>query len=206
MPKKGHKATEETRLRMSEGAKNRPSRLIGRYGNTKESVEAAYAAGLIWCSTCKSFKTEENFNNVANKVRCKECSAKLYKQHYEKNSEKVNKQRRNYYDANRYSELHKDRYANMSKYEADWDWYNKTLESQGGGCAICGTKEVAVNQTRFHIDHNHNCCTKKKTACDKCRRGLVCGRCNTSLERMEVIPNWAANAVSYLRKYGVELA
>jgi len=31
MPKKGEKVSEETRLRMSAGAKSRPSRLIGRY-------------------------------------------------------------------------------------------------------------------------------------------------------------------------------
>jgi len=204
MPKKGEKVSEETRLRMSAGAKSRPSRLIGRYGLSKEDVEISYSAGEIWCSRCKKFKTREHFNRDR-QTRCKECSAELYQMHYAKNKERLLQDRRKYYVDNREQEIYRAKDRSFARYGTDRTWYEETLASQGG-CAICGTKAPADGQEFFHVDHNHNCCTKKKTACDKCRRGLLCGRCNTTLERMEVIPNWAANAVSYLRKYGVELA
>ena len=46
--------------------------------------------------------------------------------------------------------------------------YMAMLESQGGVCAICGKK----NTKRLAVDHDHN--TGKV-------RGLLCGKCNTTL-------------------------
>lgn len=77
----------------------------------------------------------------------------------------------------------------------DHDWYLAKLAEQGGGCAICGT---TVTNTRgkkhLAIDHNHATGTV---------RGVLCARCNQSLERVESIPNWCALATAYLVRYAI---
>lgn len=201
MPKKGHKVSEETRLRMQEGAKNRPSRLIGRYGLTQQDVEGSYAEGKVWCSKCKSFKAKENFDDVPSPTRCKQCSSTIYKIHYEKNKEKLNQQRRDYYINNHEAELERGFHYAISKYGVNEDWYNRILEIQGGGCAICSSTKITEGRSRFAIDHKHGCCAEKK-ACDGCRRGILCDLCNRALERLDSIPQWAGLAVSYLSKHG----
>lgn len=59
---------------------------------------------------------------------------------------------------------------------------------QEGKCAICG----GTNGDRLlAVDHEHG--TSRV-------RGLLCGRCNTSLERLERDGMWAAKALAYLAK------
>lgn len=80
------------------------------------------------------------------------------------------------------------------------DWYDRTLAEQGGGCAMCGTKNPGGNGKRFHIDHDHRCCNKQFTSCDKCRRGLLCNRCNLNLGIIEG-EIWRKQAMAYLNKW-----
>lgn len=63
------------------------------------------------------------------------------------------------------------------------DEYDAILNEQGGVCASCGEMETGVNQygtVSLAIDHDHGCCPEQR-ACDKCRRGLLCMRCNRAL-------------------------
>ncbi len=54
-------------------------------------------------------------------------------------------------------------------------FYIATLVKQNWSCASC---EGPMSQV--HIDHDHTCCTGKKS-CGKCFRGLLCGGCNKAL-------------------------
>lgn len=57
--------------------------------------------------------------------------------------------------------------------------YDDLLASQGGRCAICRCGEPG-GKGRWHVDHDHQCCGRKR-ACKKCIRGLLCTRCNVGL-------------------------
>jgi len=86
-------------------------------------------------------------------------------------------------------------------YGATQDWYDQKLKTQNFACAICSSTDPKSNGNTFHIDHDHSCCSKSCTACDKCRRGLLCSVCNT---RLGILENkvWTAKAQAYLLLYG----
>src|SRR5271163_647116 len=82
--------------------------------------------------------------------------------------------------------------------------YDALLAEQCGVCAICKQPETTKNRRgvvySLAIDHSHLCCPPKKS-CKKCRRGLLCGRCNKALHMIDVYPGWAHSAATYLDKY-----
>lgn len=70
--------------------------------------------------------------------------------------------------------------------------YEKMLESQNGGCAICG--RVPTGRA-LHVDHDH------KTGLV---RGLLCHSCNHAIGRrgFNDSSEKCLNAAAYLSKYG----
>jgi hypothetical protein len=64
--------------------------------------------------------------------------------------------------------------------------YERMLEAQGGGCAICGAKPKT---RRLHVDHDH--ATGKV-------RGLLCHRCNRALPTWVTV-SWLRDAIDYLK-------
>lgn len=73
-----------------------------------------------------------------------------------------------------------------NKYKLPIEAYEKMVEAQSGGCAIC-EKQVEV----LHVDHKqgtHNV------------RGLLCGECNRGLGLFYDNPQWLENAARYLKK------
>jgi hypothetical protein len=85
----------------------------------------------------------------------------------------------------------------MRRQGVDPGWYETTLQSQGGVCAMCG-KPPSL-KIRLSVDHDHSCCPKKR-ACDNCRRSLLCGPCNTALGHIEN-SEWVEKAHAYLAKW-----
>lgn len=70
--------------------------------------------------------------------------------------------------------------------------YERLLEEQGGGCAICGRKP---NPRRRHdIDHSWR---------QMRYRGLLCPRCNRGLGSHED-PQWLRDAADYLERPPVD--
>jgi hypothetical protein len=78
------------------------------------------------------------------------------------------------------------------KFGVDQEWYDSKLESQNGVCDICGVDSIAQNKRHMCIDHDHE---------TGALRGILCAKCNTSIERIEMIPNWSILAMAYLMKY-----
>jgi len=70
--------------------------------------------------------------------------------------------------------------------------YEAILQSQGGVCAICSAPPQDDKKRRLVVDHDH--ITERN-------RGLLCIKCNNTLERMESIPDWHEKALSYLVKF-----
>jgi len=92
----------------------------------------------------------------------------------------------------------------FSKFKVNQAWYEEKLASQDGKCAICGSESNHQRWARFCIDHNHECCPKH-TACEKCRRGLLCHRCNIRLGMIED-SEWIAKALAYLVRHNKDLS
>ena len=93
-------------------------------------------------------------------------------------------------------EFHR-RHQLKRNFGVDAAWYEAKLAEQGGRCAICGTDKVSYGkQKHFCVDHSHGVAHASKRL-----RGLLCNRCNTSLERIDTVPNWAALATDYIVRY-----
>jgi hypothetical protein len=72
-------------------------------------------------------------------------------------------------------------------YGLDMEQYNNMFEAQAGYCALCGKHQTTLSR-RLAVDHDHR---------TGAVRGLLCGRCNTSLERFEAA-DWIEKALAYL--------
>lgn len=121
---------------------------------------------------------------------------------YETNKVELNKRTKEWREANpeECKRLYVER--RFRQYGVTPEWYARQLALQGGGCAICGSLDPKSNGNTFHVDHDHSCCNASKGchACDKCRRGLLCGPCNTRLGHLENLA-WKRQAIAYLNKY-----
>ena len=84
----------------------------------------------------------------------------------------------------------------------DYGWTAEQYEAENrkrnGLCDIC--KRPQQNGFRLAIDHNHACCPER-SACDKCRRGLLCSNCNTLLGSAHDSVEILESAISYLKGY-----
>lgn len=116
----------------------------------------------------------------------KEKKKSYQKKYYEKNKESIiartNKRKKDFPD------LIHDEYLRRT-YGIDREQYLRLLASQGGVCAICSKNE---QKKALHVDHNH---------VTGAIRGLLCGRCNASFERLERVPYWTRRAEAYYQKY-----
>lgn len=99
--------------------------------------------------------------------------------------------------ARRNHEKVRDNYL-RKRYGITLDQYNRLLETQGGGCAICGITESDFGKY-LSVDHDHRCCPGI-FACGRCIRGLVCNPCNTNVLSKNTIETLQV-AVAYLRKH-----
>lgn len=150
------------------------------------------------CCRCGMEKSIDHFYRNDNKedgfrVSCKECEKEYQKQWYEKNKERLNKKSKDYNERNKEVITVKARRVRIKRiYGIEEDTYTKNLELQGGACAICGSTYPGGNSKGyFHIDHCHE--TGQF-------RGLLCGRCNTSLGGFKDDINILKKAIEYLEQ------
>ncbi len=77
----------------------------------------------------------------------------------------------------------------LKRYGLTQDDFDRMLEEQDYACAMCPTLFEAGDLVFIDHDHTLGCHPGEKSACDRCRRGLLCLRCTV--------------AVGYIEKYGV---
>lgn len=75
--------------------------------------------------------------------------------------------------------------------------YAAAVAAQEGCCAICGQWTEVL-----WIDHDHSCCPGKNT-CGRCRRGLLCMKCNGGLGMFGDDVKMLQKAIDYLQTYRV---
>ena len=68
--------------------------------------------------------------------------------------------------------------------------FEQLMSLQNNRCAICGTDSPGSHGNTFHVDHDH--VTGKV-------RGLLCFRCNSSIERIDTYPDWLTKVDQYLK-------
>ena len=92
------------------------------------------------------------------------------------------------------------RKALLARYGLTQEAYDELLAQQGGVCAICGSSDPKTHHGRWHIDHDHSCCSNKdQRTCGKCVRGLLCGQCNLGIGHFEDDVERLEAAIRYLR-------
>lgn len=97
---------------------------------------------------------------------------------------------------------------NLYQYGMTLGGYVELYEAQDGRCAIClrelrlevRTVDHLTKNLVGHVDHNHKCCDKG--ACERCRRGLLCGNCNNLLGHAKENISVLQSAIEYLIKWG----
>lgn len=86
----------------------------------------------------------------------------------------------------------------FEKYKLTVKQFDKMLESCQNKCEICRTEFQTIITKRGHkkfdaqIDHDHN---------SGIVRGLLCTRCNTSIQMLERDEGWIESAIQYLAKH-----
>jgi hypothetical protein len=133
------------------------------------------------CKTCKSVITERTavYKGFDRRLqsRCRYC----YPAHRDSMPSRTTKARANTY--------------------RQWKWgispleYNKKLELQLGGCAIC--KQPCKVRNGLSVDHNH------KT---NIIRDLLCHRCNVVLGMLEEDENLIIAMVEYIKRHNIKVA
>ena len=89
----------------------------------------------------------------------------------------------------------------MRKHGITPERYAELLQSQDGGCAVCG----GLNRGRhLEIDHDHACCPGVQS-CGQCVRGLLCGPCNKALGQLKDDAALLRRAAEYLEARRVGL-
>ena len=156
------------------------------------------------CTHCKIEKPLSDFYQVANGVkgvrpRCKECMALIERAKYASDEEfrqrKLNMQavkmrtdekfRLRHRASNRKNHLRRS-------YGLTQETFDAMLSAQGGGCAICKTKQEYGEQgTRMVVDHCHS--TNEI-------RGILCDLCNTALGKFHDNVLLLNSAIAYLTK------
>lgn len=84
------------------------------------------------------------------------------------------------------------RYSLRRMYGLTQEQYRVMLESQGGGCAICGSTVIAKGKKHMPVDHCH--ATGKV-------RGILCSPCNTAVGHMADDPARLRAAADYLDRF-----
>lgn len=155
------------------------------------------------CTHCKQEKPFTEYYPVGNGIggmrpRCKECMKFLEKKKYGENADfrwsKLSKQGIKLKTDPEHKARHQQsqrRWHLKTSYGLTLEMFNAMVSSQGGGCAICGTKPEDGNpKTRMVVDH----CHKTNTV-----RGILCDLCNTAIGKFHDDVSKLESAIRYLK-------
>lgn len=145
------------------------------------------------CKVCEQTKSLTEFSIVKNRNgrgkleyhrwQCKDCERIRTRNHMASRVDRAEKNRK---------------YLHEVQHGLGPGGYDRMLEAQGGGCAICGSVEAGRRRKYLAVDHDHNHCPGR-WGCSECIRGLLCGTCNIGLGAFKDNPELLEAAVEYLR-------
>jgi len=151
---------------------------------------------IFVCSECNQecpaseFYWKKSGQKHSSKCRaCYQLSRRAYQHAYmAKNREYFKQKNKSNYCPNKRS------LALLKEYGLTSKKYDEILDLQGGGCAVCGSKNPKTpRQGRFCVDHNHE--TGEV-------RGLLCAPCNRGIGLLKDDPEILVSASNYLKNNG----
>lgn len=190
-PFHGKAHSDDFKRSLSERKKNRANKLY-KYGVTDEIYRQRLTDGFRWCHKCKDFRPAAEFSG-------KNGMCKPHKNEYSRHRneglppELRRQQSRKAYVASRDTTR---KWRIFKKYGVTPEWYETKLSEQNGHCALC---PAVVSEHRRYLDIDHDHITNEV-------RGLLCGKCNTAMERLDSVPQWAQKAQEYINSYGTRSA
>lgn len=143
------------------------------------------------CSLCLEIKANDDFYRDSAKYSsngrhsmCRKCKDAATYKWREQNKKHYNEMCR-VSNKKRYPE------ARLARYGLTNEWFVKTLEAQGGVCAIPGCGKKATSKRTLAVDHEHY---SNKV------RGILCYKCNRD---MNVVDDEAhlAKLIEYKKRY-----
>jgi hypothetical protein len=159
------------------------------------------------CRICGEVKPLDDFYQMAgmrdgHRNECKACNLAEKKRRYEGDPEKhidrvvrwreANRDRFNAYQRRNNARPERKRAMRDAYYRRTFgisaDDFDALLDSQGGGCAICGTQPERV--ANLHLDHCHD---------SGGIRGILCVSCNQGIGQFRDDPDLLDAAARYLR-------
>ena len=154
-------------------------------------LEAPISAGNFECSDCKRDlpATEYYWHKRGHRhsCACKSCyqiKRRAYQINYMATVGKA-KARSRYSPEKRSEQIVKSYGLTLEKYEL-------ILALQGGGCAICKSKEAKTKRNgRFCVDHDHQTGEVRGLLCAPCNRGI--GLLQDKIEVLESATNYLKN-------------
>ena len=158
------------------------------------------------CYRCKVIKPRDSFYQRKNSKSlgwCKECTLTERKIYYQQNRDKVKNNVKAYRESNPDSVLNTHL---IRTYNITLDDYQRMVSDQDGKCLLC-LSEVSSSgrQKRLHVDHDHACCSGKKS-CGKCVRGVLCSSCNTALGLLKDSPELLRKSANYIENFRSQIS
>jgi hypothetical protein len=141
------------------------------------------------CAKCGETKPATEFAGVMAPY-CHPCMAVYARQRYKDNTAQ---------------HLNYARTTNLRRYNLTMADFEQLLAEQGGKCAVCRCDEPG-GQGKWHVDHDHSCCSSRKISCGKCIRGLLCSRCNIGIGNLRDDPAVIRAAADYLDAHAARRA
>ena len=163
-------------------------------GRMKASITAAI--GIKRCSKCREWLPVESFGKSTGRAdglnhSCQGCLQRYYRE-WRGKPETAHKQREYTRKARQKDpeRTARNRLRDRCRlFGITVEDYDRMLEAQGGGCAICGAT-AEDNGRALAIDHDHACCpgsgSRVGEVCGKCVRGLLCSPCNVAVGYFEM--------------------
>ena len=156
----------------------------------------------MFCKRCQTEQPTENFyrkspTGEGRRTPCKSCLSIAAKAR----TKTPERKERDAQERKRWRDQHPEEAwrAYLKQYGVTPEWYWGVLESQGGGCAICGGESCTLD-SRFSVDHDHDCC-ERVPLCGLCVRGLLCRSCNFGIGNLGDSPEVLEKAKAYLEFY-----
>ena len=155
------------------------------------------------CSVCRKTKSKNQFNKRTSSKdglasQCRVCAKEKLRKSREKNKQELNDKSLKWYENNRELVRRRRRHAS---YGVTQQMFEKLLEIQNDGCAICGVEHdpsLYKNWKVLAVDHDHSCCSQTPT-CGKCNRGLLCRGCNQALGLFKDSIHLLNKAIDYIK-------
>lgn len=166
-----------------------------------------YKDGLRLCSSCEEYKDVASFRKKKGdrldglSCQCSDCVHLYSVKYYQENRDK-----RLAYSAKYRIEKPKSKeevraMGLWSRHRMTVEEFDSVLLDQKSVCAACGSEDYGWSGA-WNIDHDHRCCPRNRS-CVKCRRALLCSKCNMILGYCNDNPDHLEKLIGYIKEWNV---